>query len=182
MTENNKNLGIDGFDPSKVNKLSAKEILKRVGPGIVLTGVVIGPGNITTSAMIGANYGYSLIWLIIPILIMGVTFMLTSYRISMLTGMPILHAIRHYYGKVASGFCGVALFLSCLFFTLGNISGTGAGMNLVFGINWKLGALISTYSALLFKRCLFKSRKRNFSLYHCYDICFLCNTGCNRRT
>jgi putative transporter len=60
----------------------------------------------------------------------------------MLTGMPILHAIRHYYGKVASGFCGVALFLSCLFFTLGNISGTGAGMNLVFGINWKLGALI----------------------------------------
>ena len=142
MTENNKNLGTDGFDPSKVNKLSAKEILKRVGPGIVLTGVVIGPGNITTSAMIGANYGYSLIWLIIPILIMGVTFMLTSYRISMLTGMPILHAIRHYYGKVASGFCGVALFLSCLFFTLGNISGTGAGMNLVFGINWKLGALI----------------------------------------
>ena len=142
MTENNKNLGTDGFDPSKVKKLSAKEILKRVGPGIVLTGVVIGPGNITTSAMIGANYGYSLVWLIIPILIMGVTFMLTSYRISMLTGMPILHAIRHYYGKVASGFCGVALFLSCLFFTLGNISGTGAGMNLVFGINWKLGALI----------------------------------------
>lgn len=132
----------DNFDPSKVKKLSWKEILKRIGPGIVLTGVVIGPGNITTSAMIGANYGYDLIWLIIPILMMGVTFMLTSYRISMLTGMPILHAIRHYYGKVASGFCGVALFLSCLFFTLGNISGTGAGMNLIFGINWKLGALI----------------------------------------
>ena len=27
MTENNKNLGTDGFDPSKVKKLSAKEIL-----------------------------------------------------------------------------------------------------------------------------------------------------------
>ncbi len=78
MTENNKNLGIDGFDPSKVNKLSAKEILKRVGPGIVLTGVVIGPGNITTAAMIGANFGYSLIWLIIPIVFMGITFMMTT--------------------------------------------------------------------------------------------------------
>ena len=86
-----------GFDPANVKKLSAKEIIKRVGPGIVLTGVVIGPGNITTSAMIGANYGYDLIWLIIPIMFMGVTFMLTSYRISMLTGMPILHAIRHYF-------------------------------------------------------------------------------------
>lgn len=130
------------FDPSEVKKLSFLEILKRIGPGIILTGVVIGPGNITTSAMLGADYGYSLLWLVIPILFMGVTFMLTSYRISMLTGMPIVHAIRHYYGKVAAGFVGVALFLACLFFTLGNISGTGAGMNLLFGINWKLGALI----------------------------------------
>lgn len=130
------------FDPSKVKKLSFLEILKRVGPGIILTGVVIGPGNITTSAMLGADYGYSIIWLIVPIMFMGVTFMLSSYRISMLTGMPIIHAIRHYYGKAAAGFVGIALFLSCLFFTLGNISGTGAGMNLLFGINWKLGALI----------------------------------------
>lgn len=142
MSNENHAAGNDGFDPSKVQKLSFTEILKRIGPGIILTGVVIGPGNITTSAMIGANYGYGLLWLIIPILLMGVTFMLTSYRISMLTGMPILHAIRHYYGGAAAGFCGIALFLSCLFFTLGNVSGTGAGMNLIFGINWKLGALI----------------------------------------
>ena len=142
MSNENHVAGNDGFDPSKVQKLSFTEILKRIGPGIILTGVVIGPGNITTSAMIGANYGYGLLWLIIPILLMGVTFMLTSYRISMLTGMPILHAIRHYYGGAAAGFCGIALFLSCLFFTLGNVSGTGAGMNLIFGINWKLGALI----------------------------------------
>ncbi|MDO5407728.1 MAG: Nramp family divalent metal transporter [Eubacteriales bacterium] len=125
-----------------VKKLTFWEILKRIGPGIILTGVVIGPGNITTSAMLGANYGYGMVWLVIPIAFMGITFMLTTYRISMLTGMPILHAIRHYYGKAASGFVGVALFLSCLFFTLGNVTGTGAGMNLVFGINWKLGALI----------------------------------------
>ena len=90
-------------------------MLKRIGPGIILTGVVIGPGNITTSAMLGANYGYGLIWLWIPIAFMGITFMLTSYRISMLTGRPILHAIRHYYGSTASAVTGVALFLSCLF-------------------------------------------------------------------
>ena len=44
--------------------------------------------------MMGANYGYQMIWLIIPIIIMGITFMLTCYRISMLTGMPTIHAIR----------------------------------------------------------------------------------------
>ena len=59
-----------------------------------------------------------------------------------MTGLPILHCIRNYYGGIASGFCGVALFLSCFFFTLGNITGTGAGVNLIFGINWRIGALI----------------------------------------
>ncbi|MFC2662763.1 MAG: Nramp family divalent metal transporter, partial [Eubacterium sp.] len=131
-----------GFDPTEVKKLSFRNILRKIGPGIILTGIVIGPGNITTSAMMGANYGYSMMWIVIPIIIMGITFTLSSYNISILTGMPILHAIRHYYGGGVSAFCGIALFLSCFFFTLGNISGTGAGMNLIFGINWKAGALI----------------------------------------
>lgn len=89
----------ENFDQTAVKKVPFIELLKRIGPGIILAGVVIGPGNITTSAMMGSNYGYSMIWLVIPIAFMGISFMLTSYRISMLTGMPIIHAIRHYYGK-----------------------------------------------------------------------------------
>ena len=92
--------------------------------------------------MLGANYGYDMLWLFIPIFIMGITFMLTCYRITMLTGLPIIHAIRHFYGKAAAAFVGCCLFLACLFFTFGNISGSGAGMNLLFGIDWKIGSLI----------------------------------------
>lgn len=131
-----------GFDPETVPKLTFLQMLKRIGPGIVLTGVVIGPGAITTASMLGANYGYDMLWLFIPIFIMGITFMLTCYRITMLTGLPIIHAIRHFYGKAAAAFVGCCLFLACLFFTFGNISGSGAGMNLLFGINWKIGSLI----------------------------------------
>lgn len=129
------------MDVSKVKRASFLEILKRIGPGIILAGVVIGPGNITTSAMMGANFGYTMIWLIIPIIIMGITFMLTCYRISMLTGMPTIHVIRHYYGTPAAMITGVATFLSCFFFTMGNITGSGAGLNLVTGINWKIGSI-----------------------------------------
>ena len=132
----------ENFDQTKVKKASFLELIKRIGPGLILAGVVIGPGNITTSAMLGSNYGYSMLWLVVPIAFMGITFMLTTYRISMLTGMPIIHAIRNYYGKAAAIIVGLATFLSCLFFTMGNITGSGAGMNLVFGMNWKLGSLI----------------------------------------
>ncbi len=131
-----------GFNPDEVKKLSFTELIKKVGPGIILTGIVIGPGNITTSAMMGANYGYSMMWLVIPIIVMGIIFVLTSYRISIMTGLPILHAIRKYYGGAAAAISGIALFLSCFFFTLGNVTGTGAGMNLIFGIPWRIGSLI----------------------------------------
>lgn len=125
-----------------VQKLPIKELLKRIGPGMILTGIVIGPGAVTTAAMIGARFEYNLLWLFLGIAFMGVTFVLTANRISLLTGKPILHAIRHYYGGLASSFVGVALFIACMFFTIGNVSGTGAGVNLLFGLDWKIGALI----------------------------------------
>lgn len=136
---------LSGSKDLRTDKLPFKELIKRIGPGIILTGVVIGPGAITTAAMLGAQYGYSLIWILIPIAFMGISFLLTTYRIALLTGLPSIHAIRHYYGSFAAKVVGIATFLSCVFFTIGNISGTGAGMNMLFGINWKLGALIMLF-------------------------------------
>ena len=137
--EEKKTAGLIGED---VKKLPLGQLLKRIGPGLIATGIVIGPGAVTTAAMLGANYGYALIWLMFPILFMGITFVMTTNWLAITTGMPTIHAIRKYYGKGGAIVVGIALFLACLFFTMGNISGTGAGMNLVFGINWKVGSAI----------------------------------------
>ena len=125
-----------------VKRLPIGQLLKRIGPGLIATGIVIGPGAVTTAAMLGANYGYALIWLMFPIIFMGITFVMTTNWLAITTGMPTIHAIRKYYGKGGAYTVGIALFLACLFFTMGNISGSGAGMELIFGINWKLGSLI----------------------------------------
>lgn len=140
MSEKTKDNSLIG---ENVERLPVKELLKRVGPGLIATGIVIGPGAVTTSAMLGAKYGYALVWLIIPIIFMGITFMMTTNRLAIMTEMPSIHAIRKYYGPVASGVVGIAIFMACLFFTMGNISGTGAGMSLLFGINWKIGSFIT---------------------------------------
>ena len=108
----------EGLIGEGVKTLPIGQLLKRIGPGLIATGIVIGPGAVTTAAMLGANYGYALIWLMFPIIFMGITFVMTTNVV------------------------GIALFLACLFFTMGNISGTGAGMELLTGINWKLGSLI----------------------------------------
>ena len=136
MSENTQVFGSD------IRRLPLKDLVKRIGPGLIATGIVIGPGAITTAAMLGASYGYALLWIMIPIIFMGITFMMTTNRLAIMTGMPTIHAIRKYYGPVASGVVSVATFAACLFFTMGNISGTGAGLNLITGLNWKVGSAI----------------------------------------
>ena len=136
MSENNQVFGSD------IRRLPLKDLVKRIGPGLIATGIVIGPGAITTAAMLGANYGYALLWIMMPIIFMGITFMMTTNRLAIMTGMPTIHAIRKYYGPIASGVVSVATFAACLFFTMGNISGTGAGLNLITGLNWKVGSAI----------------------------------------
>lgn len=139
MNEKSESGTVFGED---IKRLPLKDLVKRIGPGLIATGIVIGPGAVTTASMLGADYGYQLMWLFIPIVFMGITFMLTTNRLAIVSGLPTIHAIRKYYGPVASGVVSVAVFLSCLFFTMGNISGTGAGMNLLFGIDWKIGSAI----------------------------------------
>lgn len=139
MSEKKTDASVYGAD---IQRLPTKELVKRIGPGLIATGIVIGPGAITTAAMLGSNYGYSLVWLLIPIVFMGITFMMSTNRLAIMTGLPTIHAIRKYYGPIASGIVSIATFLACLFFTMGNISGTGAGMNLITGWNWKLASAL----------------------------------------
>ena len=51
MSENKTVYGAD------IKRLPLRELLKRIGPGLVATGIVIGPGAVTTAAMLGADYG-----------------------------------------------------------------------------------------------------------------------------
>lgn len=95
---------------SNIRRLPFKDLMKRIGPGIILAGIVIGPGAITTASMVGAMYGYSLLWIMIPIAFMGISFLLTTYRVALLTGMPALHAIRHYFGPLAAQIVGITTF------------------------------------------------------------------------
>ena len=131
-----------GFEPSRVERLPLSELARRIGPGFILAGIQLGPGSLTTSAMIGAEYGYSLLWILLPVIFMGTTFILVSYRLSMMTGVPTIASIRKYYGNGVAGFVGIICFLSCMFFNIGNIAGIGTGMNLIFGIDWRIGAAL----------------------------------------
>ena len=84
MSEKNESPAVFGAD---VKRLPLKDLVKRIGPGLIATGIVIGPGAVTTASMLGADYGYDLVWLFIPIIFMGITFMMFSMSM-MPSSMP----------------------------------------------------------------------------------------------
>ena len=46
-------------------KWNLSNLVKTVGPGFIIASVVLGPGSITTASKIGADHGYSLLWVIV---------------------------------------------------------------------------------------------------------------------
>ena len=44
---------------TKKSKLTAKDILAKTGPGIIMAAAAVGTGTVTTSAILGARYEYA---------------------------------------------------------------------------------------------------------------------------
>jgi Mn2+/Fe2+ NRAMP family transporter len=74
--------------------------LQTLGPGILFAGAAIGGSHLVQSTRAGANYGFSLIWLVVLVLIFKYPFFEFSHRYTTATGESILQGYRRL-GKFA---------------------------------------------------------------------------------
>lgn len=131
-------------------KISAKEILAKTGPGIIMAAAAVGTGTITTSAILGARYEYGMIWMVILALLMRGIYMRSAYTAQVVLGMPILDCIQAYYGKALCAVAGFVCAFGCVAYEVGNFSGTGISLNLLFGLDWKIGGVIMSLVCVVF--------------------------------
>ena len=64
---------------TKKSKLTAKDILAKTGPGIIMAAAAVGTGTVTTSAILGERYEYGMIWMVILALFMRGIYMRSAY-------------------------------------------------------------------------------------------------------
>ncbi len=74
--------------------LNIKGILKTIGPGILYAGAAIGASHLVLSTRAGANYSFTLIWIIILINLFKYPFFEFSYRYTAATGNSVLEGYR----------------------------------------------------------------------------------------
>jgi manganese transport protein len=115
--------------PANQGWLSAfRKWLLSLGPGIITAALVFGPSKITITSKLGAEFSYSLIWIIVVAIFFMAIFTTMSARIGIATDQSLLTTIKQKWGRKASLGIGFGVFFVAASFQAGNSIGIGIAM------------------------------------------------------
>lgn len=105
-----------------------------LGPGFITANVDNDPGGISTYSQAGAEFGYQLLWSLIPITIALIVVQEMAARMGAITGKGLSDLIREEFGLRATFFTMVVLGLADFMNIVSEFSGLASGM-LIFGVS-----------------------------------------------
>lgn len=135
MNEKNKDL--------TKNKLIGKDLLKYIGPGILVTVGFIDPGNWVSNIAAGSNYGYKLLWIVTLSTIMLIILQHNAAHLGIVTGLCISEAINKHINKFLGRAITITAMLAAVSTAMAEILGAAIALDMLFNIPLKLGVLIS---------------------------------------
>lgn len=135
MNEKNKDL--------TKNKLIGKDLLKYIGPGILVTVGFIDPGNWVSNIAAGSNYGYKLLWIVTLSTIMLIILQHNAAHLGIVTGLCISEAINKHINKFLGRVITITAMLAAVSTAMAEVLGAAIALEMLFNIPLKLGALIS---------------------------------------
>lgn len=134
--------------------ITLKKWLQSLGPGLITAALVFGPSKMTITSKLGAEYGFSLLWVIVVAIFFMVIFTSMAARIGMATNQSLLSSIREKYGRSAAVAVGIGVFLVCTSFQAGNSVGVGIALGELTGTppkQWIIGSTLLGIGLLFFK-------------------------------
>jgi Mn2+/Fe2+ NRAMP family transporter len=95
-----------------------------VGPGLITSNVDNDAGGIYTYSLCGARYGYTLLWLLVPVTVALIVVQEMCSRMGTVTGKGLADLIREHFGLRAT----FLIMMAVLFTNLGNAVAEFAGL------------------------------------------------------
>jgi Mn2+/Fe2+ NRAMP family transporter len=144
-----------------------------VGPGIITANVDNDAGGIATYSQAGAQFGYTLLWLVIPMTVALVVIQEMSARMGAVTGKGLSDLIREEYGFRITFFVMLAVLLTNFGNVLAEFSGVALSLEL-FGISKYVSVPISAAVVwLLVVKGNYKSVEKVFLAASGFYICYI---------
>jgi NRAMP (natural resistance-associated macrophage protein)-like metal ion transporter len=105
-----------------------------LGPGIITGSVDNDPGGITTYSVVGATYGYNLLWTLIPCFVVLFVVQEMNARMGIVTGKGLADLIRENAGVKLTFFIFIFLLIADIFNTTTEFAGIAGSME-IFGVS-----------------------------------------------
>lgn len=126
-----------------------RRLMGFVGPGYMVAVGYMDPGNWATDIAGGAQFGYTLLAVILISNLMAIVLQALSARLGIATGRDLAQACRDAYSRPV----GFGLWLACeaaiIACDLAEVIGTAIALKLLFGIPLTLGAVITALDVLV---------------------------------
>lgn len=129
-------------NPNHKPTLGAKDILKYLGPGLLVTVGFIDPGNWASNIAAGSEFGYKLLWMVTLSTIMLILLQHNVAHLGIVTGDCLAEAtMKNLHPKLGKVILGTGL-IAVVSTAMAEILGGAIALELLFGIPIKIGSII----------------------------------------
>jgi len=131
-------------NPKHSPVFGAKEILKYIGPGLLVTVGFIDPGNWASNIAAGSEFGYALLWMVTLSTIMLILLQHNVAHLGIVTGDCLSEAtMKHLNPNLARAILGTGI-LAAISTALAEILGGAIALKMLFEIPIRIGSVIIT--------------------------------------
>ncbi|HYZ36390.1 MAG TPA: Nramp family divalent metal transporter [Pseudonocardiaceae bacterium] len=109
-------------------------VVALLGPAFVAAVAYIDPGNFATNFSAGAQYGYTLLWVIVLANLMAMLVQYLSAKTGVATGRDLPELCREHFSRPVSAGLWVQAELVAMATDLAEFVGAAVGLNLLFGV------------------------------------------------
>jgi len=135
-----KNIDRKGYRP----RYGGLDILKFIGPGLLVTVGFIDPGNWASNLAAGAQFGYSLLWMVTLSTIMLIFLQHNVAHLGIATGLCLSEAATIYLKPRYSKLLLISAMFASVSTSLAEILGGAIALNMLFQMPVRAGALLVT--------------------------------------
>jgi manganese transport protein len=130
-------------------KFGIADLLKYMGPGLLVTVGFIDPGNWAANLAAGAGYGYTLLWMISLSTIMLIILQHNVAHLGIATGLCLAEAATIHLPKWLSRCVLGSAMLASISTSLAEILGAAIALDMLFKIPIPIGAVLATAFVLI---------------------------------
>ena len=129
--------------------LGGLDILKYIGPGLLVTVGFIDPGNWASNFAAGSEFGYALLWVVTLSTIMLIALQHNVAHLGIVTGLCLSEAAEKYTPRWVGRPIIISAVLASISTSMAEILGAAIALQMLFGIPIEWGSILTVAAVLI---------------------------------